>query len=198
MPVAQVAASNASAAQQEAAQREGKGGNFFSRKYGPLPGWGWSLLAAGGALAYFWWRSRSKNQAVSSGYTGTGVSGQLASLQSEIDALYGQSASAVTKTTGTTGTGGSGSGKPAVPGNLHTDRVTTTTAKVGWDKVSGATTYTVQLSGKGGITQPGTNHVFSGLKHDTTYSWQVRANNAKGSSAWATGSFKTKKRGERR
>jgi PASTA domain len=110
-------AGNAAAAQREAAARP-QGGSFFSRKYGPLPGWGWSLLAAGGALAFFWWRSRSAANAASAATTTptadtttADTADQLASLQDEIDALQGELATDTTGTTTSTGSGtGSGTG----------------------------------------------------------------------------------------
>lgn len=96
-------AGNAAQAQREAAPRGRAGDSLFSRKYGPLPGWGWALLAGGGALAYFWWRRRSLQQNTSTGTsvtTGSGsVTDQLAALQDEIDALQGELATSGTSTT---------------------------------------------------------------------------------------------------
>jgi hypothetical protein len=105
-------AGNAAQAQREEARRP-QGSGLFSRKYGPLPGWAWATLAAGGALAWFWWRNRQSSQASDTSDTtdeadlGTSQadSDQLASLQDEIAALQG--AVATQQTTGagsTTGT----------------------------------------------------------------------------------------------
>lgn len=112
-PVGAVA-DNGAAAQREAEARP-QGGGFFSKKYGPLPGWGWAALAGVGAIAWFWWRSRSNSQASSpadtsgtdTGSTDPQVQDQLASLQDEIDALQGELSSTGG---GSAGGGGGGSG----------------------------------------------------------------------------------------
>lgn len=103
-------AADAQATERSAAPKGKQGGSIFSKKYGPLPGWGWALLAAGGAFAVFWWRKReeSKSTASATAYTaaatGTGWSNAANSLQDEISALQGQAAtsktsSSTTKTT---------------------------------------------------------------------------------------------------
>lgn len=79
---------------------EPKGEGFFQKKYGPLPGWGWTLLAAGGAVAYFLWRrsqdakaaAAAKQQASQQRFTASGVdiAPQLAVIQQEIQDLQGE------------------------------------------------------------------------------------------------------------
>lgn len=119
---ASAVAGNAEAAQREAAARErrpaaaGGGKDLFTRKYGPLPGWGWAVVAGGAALIYFYWRSRQKAQAATASTTGSAASygvtsttgydtaASQAALQAEIEQLQGAlsrtgTATAVTKTT---------------------------------------------------------------------------------------------------
>ena len=101
-------------------------GNVFTRKYGPLPGWGWMLLAAAGVGGYLWWRNHQSASASASTTAGTttDTSGttdttdyadQIATLQAEIAQLQG-AASTTTTGAGTTTTGtGSGSGTGTGP-----------------------------------------------------------------------------------
>lgn len=187
-------AGNVQAAQDEAASRErARGGGVFQRKYGPLPGWGWALLAGGGALAYFWWRSRSKTQAASAtGYTGTGSGDAIDSLQSEIDALYGPGATAPGHSGSTTSTTGTGGTLPAPTGLKATP--TTRTCTIAWSPVKGAVSYNyIRSPGmKNPGTTPLTTHELVNLKPKTSYTWKVRGVNTAGPGAWASGSFKTK------
>lgn len=78
------------------------GGNFFTKKYGPLPGWGWIALGATGGAVFIWWRKRSAANAAaptgSAAATGTAadttgdVTGeQAAVIQSEVQQLQGAS-----------------------------------------------------------------------------------------------------------
>jgi PASTA domain len=95
-------------ATERASRPKGKqaGGSVFSRKYGPLPGWGWALLAAGGAIAIFWWRSREESKtapatAYTAAATGTGWANAANSLQDEISSLQGQAATSKTSSSTT-------------------------------------------------------------------------------------------------
>jgi hypothetical protein len=72
-------------------------GQGFQKKYGPLPAWGWVLLAAAGAGAYLWHRSRSGATAATQDASssneadaGEDVQGQLAAIQTEIQDLEGE------------------------------------------------------------------------------------------------------------
>ena len=75
------------------------GGNFFTKKYGPLPGWGWLALAATGGVVFIWYRNRkaaaaatttSATTAAGTAATDTGNPGaDTAALQSEIQQLQG-------------------------------------------------------------------------------------------------------------
>ena len=123
-------AADANATARDADGKKGKqGGGIFARKYGPLPGWAWALLAGGGAIAVFWWRKREEAKAssassASSAVTGTGWANAANSLQGEISALQGQAATsktassttktATSKTTSTTVKTGTTPNKPMV------------------------------------------------------------------------------------
>jgi hypothetical protein len=171
-------AGNAQATQRDAGRREVKGGSFWTKKYGPLPGWGWSLLAGGGALAYFWWRSRGKSgltgTAISGTGTGTGYAGQLASLQDEIAALQGQHG-----TTNTTGTGtATKKAKNPVKG-LKVDSTGFTSVNVSWEATTDATQYRVHTIPAGGKRSKqvvtGTTCRLGDLKRATSYKVAVWA-----------------------
>jgi hypothetical protein len=139
-------AGNAAEAQREEAKRP-QGGGLFSRKYGPLPGWAWAGIAAGGALAWFWWRNRQASQASDTSSDDTADSGQeqantdqIASLQDEIDALQG-----VVATETTTGTGG-GSTTPSGGGS------TTPSSTTKWVTANGKEDI-YQIAKKNGLTE---------------------------------------------
>lgn len=77
-----------------------QGGNFFQRKYGPLPAWGWILLAAAGAGGYLWYRNRqgatAASTAASTGTTDPNAendASELATIQTEIQDLEGSESS---------------------------------------------------------------------------------------------------------
>ncbi len=74
------------------------------------------------------------------------------------------------------------SGGCAIPTNLTTTNITSTSAQLNWASVGGATTYTVQYKLSTStvwitlITLPQTSVLFNGLTPSTTYNWQVKAN----------------------
>ncbi|TAJ13855.1 T9SS C-terminal target domain-containing protein [Marinilabiliaceae bacterium JC017] len=84
-----------------------------------------------------------------------------------------------------------------VPTNLQTTDVTTTTANVSWNAVSGAQTYVLayKLSTAANWTEKtvaGTSESFSGLTANTTYQVRVKTNCSEGSSGFSgVVSFKT-------
>ncbi len=91
-----------------------------------------------------------------------------------------------------------GGGACGTPGGLSATGITTSSATVNWGAVSGATSYTLQwkLSTSGtwttvtGLTS--TSHALNGLTANTTYTYQVQAVCASGSSAYsATAGFTT-------
>ena len=120
---------------QQRPQRTGAGGgSMFSRKYGPLPGWAWAAVFGVGAVGVLWLRSRSAKASAdtvdTSGNDTAGVdySGELGTLQSEIQQLQGSAATTGTTTGTTTPTGTTAptgttpgsvkpSGSPPPPGN---------------------------------------------------------------------------------
>jgi hypothetical protein len=56
-----------------------------------------------------------------------------------------------------------------------------------WNVSSGATSYDVRLNGGTPVNVSGTTHTFTGLTAGTTYTVDVRANNAGGSSSYSSG-----------
>ena len=100
------------------------GGNFFTKKFGPLPGWGWAALAAVGAVGYMYWRNRQNAAAAAAGGDTAGaaadnsgavtddITGQLSTIQTEIEALQGAESTEGSSTGGgTSGSGGGGGSK---------------------------------------------------------------------------------------
>jgi len=88
------------------------------------------------------------------------------------------------------------SGIPAVPTNLTSTIITTTSATLNWSASSGATSYNVQFRVSGGTwttySTTSTTYNLSSLTASTTYQWQVSAVNSYGSSAYtASQSFNT-------
>ena len=193
-PVGAVA-SDARGAQRDAARtsqarKSGGGDGFFTKKYGPLPGWGWSLIAGGAALAYLWWRSREKAAASSAAVTavtasssGTGYAGSIAALQQEIDALQGYSASTVS---------GSGGGVTGTGGGTTTTTTSKTTAGSTSKTTSGSTSKTTGTTTSGKTTSTGTStakapypapaglHVRSKGKTSFTVAWDKIPGNVSG------------------
>jgi hypothetical protein len=182
-----------------------KGGSFFTKKYGPLPGWGWSLLAGGGALAYFWWKHRSAQQAAatttstgsSTAYSGTGYAGSIAALQSEIQQLQGELSTTAKTTTTTKST----TAKPTrAPSGTRTSDITSTGATLTWEPLQPASaqhSYNVTAwhgTGPGvetknsvhNSTSGATSVKLTGLTPGTGYGWHVRAENQGGDGPWST------------
>ncbi|MBD5546187.1 MAG: hypothetical protein HDQ97_02075 [Lachnospiraceae bacterium] len=73
---------------------------------------------------------------------------------------------------------------PQVP-NPITKSSTKNSVTVGWDAVSGATSYDLLFNGTT-YRETGTSKTISGLTPGTNYSYQVRANNADGSSSYSS------------
>jgi hypothetical protein len=91
------------------APRPAAGGGFsLSKRYGPLPAWGWGLVGGVGLYAaYRFYESRqSSSTAASSSSTSSGeaidYAPQIATLQAEIQQLQGTGSSAVSTTTAST------------------------------------------------------------------------------------------------
>lgn len=105
--------------------------NIFSRKYGPLPGWGWALLAGGGALAFFWWRSRKAAEATTatSATAASGWANAASALQREIDQLQGGATAGSTPPIVTPYSTGPTTTKPTTTGTTTSKTTSTTTSK---------------------------------------------------------------------
>ncbi|MDM8159887.1 fibronectin type III domain-containing protein [Labilibaculum sp. K2S] len=78
---------------------------------------------------------------------------------------------------------------PSVPSGLTASNVTQTSFSIGWNAVSGAISYDVQIREQGGAWQTiNTSQItydYSGAVAETTYEFQVRANNDTGSSSYS-------------
>lgn len=78
---------------------------------------------------------------------------------------------------------------PATPTGLSASSITTSSATLSWSASTGATSYDVQFRQQGGAWSAsnvtGTSANATGLAASTNYEWQVRANNANGSSAYS-------------
>jgi Fibronectin type III domain len=197
-------ASDTRAAQRQAAagtKPAPKGGDsLFSRKYGPLPGWGWALLAGGGALAFFWWRSRESKTttattASTTPATGTGWANAANALQAEITALQGSSATSVTTTKTSTGSGTTttktgktttttSTSKPGPVEDLTVTSKSDTSVVVAWrppqfaSHAPTSTTYTIQVKPKDAKAHnigSRTSYNVGALKPDTKYTVVVAA-----------------------
>ena len=103
----------AQAEERRPARQSPAGQGAFDKKYGPLPGWGWALLAGGAALAYFLYRKYQAAQAAAQAQPTT-VTGavdygpSIATIQSEIQQLQGQASKP-------------GSKGPGCPGDMYWD-----------------------------------------------------------------------------
>ncbi|MGV9012157.1 MAG: M43 family zinc metalloprotease [Flavobacteriales bacterium] len=78
----------------------------------------------------------------------------------------------------------------ATPTGLSTSTITSSTASITWNAVSGATSYDVQFrtTGSGSWTSgnvSGNSASLTGLTATTAYEWQVRSNCANGTSNWS-------------
>lgn len=175
-------------ATQKAAPKTRGGDSFFSKKYGPLPGWGWALLAAGGALAFFWWKERKGQQATATtastamtAYSGSGWEGAVSALQAEIQQLQGEGATSVASTTaGTTSktTSTTGTSTPGPVTALTVTAKSPTVVVVSWrppqfaSHAPASTTYSIQIKPKDASSHnigSRTSYDVGGLKADTKY-----------------------------
>ena len=86
------------------------GGSGLSRKFGPLPAWGWLLLAAAGGVGYIWYRNHQAASAASTATDTTGTdtsstddAASISTLQSEIQQLQGDESSETSSTPASSG-----------------------------------------------------------------------------------------------
>jgi len=160
-------------------------------------------LGVGGYL--LWRRSQASTAAAatpSSTPTSEDFSGQIATLQAEVTDLQGalsQDSDTTTSTSG--GTTGGTTKKPATPTGATGTSPSSSTIKLSWKAVTGATRYEATATAAGKTTplatSTGTSVTISGLKANTSYTCHVAACNSAGCSASTTGPVvKTKKAGE--
>ena len=107
----------------------GAPGNVFTRKFGPLPGWGWAALAGVGAIVYMWWRNKQGANAAAAastpdttGAVGDDVQGQLATIQTEIQDLQGEQSTDTDKDNDGSSGGGVNPGGPDRGGKTRRTR----------------------------------------------------------------------------
>ncbi|NOU59246.1 fibronectin type III domain-containing protein [Marinifilum caeruleilacunae] len=78
---------------------------------------------------------------------------------------------------------------PATPTNLAASAITYNSMTISWDATAETDDYDLQVRPQGGswttINQVGTSYNYTGLTGETTYEFQVRANNEIGSSAYS-------------
>ena len=65
------------------------------------------------------------------------------------------------------------------------DSITPTSITVTWNAVDGATAYDLKVDGRAGVASDLTSFIHTGLDYDSTHTYQVRARNAEGVSAWS-------------
>ncbi len=98
-----------------ATERPAGGGGLdqvFSRKYGPLPGWGWAGIAAGSGYLYYKHKqavaaSAASTTSAATTYSGYDYGPQIATIQSEVQGLQSGEAQETTTTPPTTTTSSS-------------------------------------------------------------------------------------------
>ncbi len=109
------------------------------------------------------------------------TAGQAYNWQVKANCSGGYSATVNFTTTGSSGGGGSGTTCSA-PINLTNSNITSTSARLGWSAVSGATSYTIQLRLATATTYftlgtvNGTSANVTGFATGTAYFWRVKAN----------------------
>jgi|SRR5215467_13184209 len=157
---------------------DGGGGGFMSARWGPLPVWGWAVLAGGLALGAFFWLRKGKQGAAAASqaqpaataatggpcYDSAGNSvpcgqadyaSQIADLQAEIDNLQGTGSTPIS-------TGGAGSttqvSVPDVIGDSTVQARAVLQAAGLWSTVQGGPrgTVTAQSPSAGTVTEIGT------------------------------------------
>lgn len=65
------------------------------------------------------------------------------------------------------------------------DQITPTSISITWDEVEGATSYDLRVDGRAGLASGLTSFTHTGLAYDSTHTYEVRARNAEGVSAWS-------------
>lgn len=65
------------------------------------------------------------------------------------------------------------------------DQITPTSISIQWDEVEGATAYDLKVDGRAGLGSNETSYKHTGLAYDSTHTYQVRARNDEGVSAWS-------------
>jgi hypothetical protein len=173
------------------------GGSGFSRVVGGLPVWLWVAIAAVGAAAVWYLYKKSQSSSASSATSASSSSGtcldasgqqvpcaqvdyggQIATLQTEIQDLQGQSSSS----SSAAASSAASSSSSAVVTGLRVTKVTSSTVSLAWNAVSGAFYYVVTYgTGSGSSLAVGppqivgtTTWTSPGLKSKTAYTFNVQ------------------------
>lgn len=72
--------------------------------------------------------------------------------------------------------------KPSIPANLHTIDITSSMIKLGWETVTGATEYWVEIDGKW-VSSGTSNELLHNVAPGSTHTYSVKAHNTSGDSA---------------
>jgi hypothetical protein len=84
-----------------------QGGNFFSKRLGPLPVWAWMGILIVGVIMYYFWQKNQTSSSSGSGTSGTGTSTTDSSLVPQfVNQVYTQPTPPGDGNTGPTGNGG--------------------------------------------------------------------------------------------
>lgn len=146
----------------ETAPQSGSGKNVFTRKLGALPLWAWMGIGLAVALGYYYWKqstgskAAASTSAASSGQAAGGVDSNL--VPQFVNQTYVQGsppAPTLPATPSTPTAAPAQAGKYPAPSNEKVSKLTSTSAKINWDYITGTspkpTSYTIgvyQLNGK--------------------------------------------------
>ena len=189
------------------------GGNFWTRKIGPLPAWAWAALVLVAIVVYLYYRRSQASSSTASTDT-TATADESSQVPEFINQTYVSTTPPATSGTGTTPTGPPVNGgnpphvppttpppvktppkKPvgtlAAPTGIHATNVTSSSIALTWGKVTGATGYRVRVTYQSKLVTSqnvsGTSATISGLGADHTYTVHVASVNGAGTGAESNG-----------
>jgi hypothetical protein len=135
------------------------GGSVFTRRLGVLPLWAWMGIGLAVALGYYYWRqsmgggAAAKSQAASAGQAAGGIDSNL--VPQFVNQTFVQDSPPQPTMPATPTTAPTQAGKYPAPSNTKVSKLTSTSAKINWDYITGTSpkpsSYTIavyQLNGK--------------------------------------------------